>query len=103
MNLGQKFEVRDWLSNAKGIAWDTCHKIYILMDDTQMSKMRGYGYDPLISAADMSADHMLDTVIEWYKESCGLKFIQAVGTFENGEEDFHEIIGQFNDTEEEEE
>jgi len=30
---------------AKGIAFDTCHKIYVLMDDGQMAQMKEYGYD----------------------------------------------------------
>ena len=34
---------------AKGIAFDECHKIYVLMDDGQMAQMKEYGYDPLIA------------------------------------------------------
>ena len=39
---------------AKGIAFDECHKIYVLMDDEQMKLMKGYGYDPLFSSADLT-------------------------------------------------
>ena len=28
------------VQEAKAIAWDTCHKIYVLMDDEQVQKMR---------------------------------------------------------------
>ena len=103
MRDDQERELRDYLQDARGIAWDTCHKVYILMDDKQMTLMKQYEYDPLISADTTTPDEMFDTVWRWYEDSCGLKFIQAVSTFPNGEGDFHEIIGQFNDIDEEEE
>ncbi len=74
--------VEDRIDGAKGIAFDTCHKIYVLMDDAQMMKMKEYEYDPLISKSEMSASEMLETVKHWYAESCGLKFVEAVSTVE---------------------
>jgi hypothetical protein len=73
-------KVEEYLENAKGIAFDTCHKIYVLMDDEQMEEMRGYGYDPLISAEDTTPNEMLTTIMDWYEDSCGLRFVQAVHT-----------------------
>ena len=73
-------KVEEYLENAKGIAFDTCHKIYVLMDDEQMELMKGYGYDPLISADDYTANEMLTTIMDWYEDSCGLRFVQAVYT-----------------------
>lgn len=73
-------KVMDAVCDAKGIAWDTCHKIYVLMDDEQMALMKEYEYDPLISADTMSKDELLETVQGWYDESCGLRFISAVTT-----------------------
>ena len=72
--------VKTYIDDAKGIAFDTCHKIYVLMDDAQMAQMKEYEYDPLISKDEMSADEMFETVKHWYAESCGLKFIEAVET-----------------------
>jgi hypothetical protein len=72
--------VQDRIEDAKGIAFDTCHKIYVLMDDAQMAQMKEYEYDPLISKSEMSASEMLETVKHWYAESCGLKFVEAVST-----------------------
>jgi hypothetical protein len=68
------------LEDAKGIAFDGCHKIYLLMDDEQMSEMKLIGYDPLLSAEDHTASEMLETVRDWYEDSCGLRFVQAVHT-----------------------
>ena len=72
--------VEDALADAKGIAWDTCHKIYVLMDDEQMVLMKSYEYDPLLSADTMAQSEMLATLKQWFELSCGLRFIQAVTT-----------------------
>jgi hypothetical protein len=50
--------VRERVSEAKAIAWDTCHKIYLLMDDEQVELMRGYEYDPLITKEEMTSEEM---------------------------------------------
>jgi hypothetical protein len=78
--------VEDYLDDAKAIAWDTCHKIYLLMDDEQVVAMRGYGYgdandpDSLITKDQMSASEMLTTIKKWFEESCSLRFVNAVET-----------------------
>jgi hypothetical protein len=88
-------ELEFYLEDAKGIGFDTCHKIYVLMDDEQMTLMRQYGYDPLISSDEMSANEMYQKVVEWYEESCGLRFIQAVSTNpEDPNEGFTDIVSQ---------
>ena len=88
------------IGEAKGIAWDTCHKIYILMDSEQVDLMRGYGYDPLITADQMSADEMFDLVQEWYEDSCSLRFIDAVSTNHiNPNTGFETLVSQFDEEE----
>ena len=72
--------VRERVSEAKAIAWDNCHKIYLLLDDEQVEITRGYGYDPLITAEEATPDEMMRKLEEWYNDSCGLRFIQAVST-----------------------
>lgn len=86
------YEVSVAIADAKAIAWDTCHKIYILMDDKQVDKMREYGYgdeqdpDSLITKDQMTSQQMLDTVKKWYDESCFLRFVEAVETVEEGKD-----------------
>lgn len=90
--------VYDAIHNAKAIAWDTCHKIYLLMDDAQIEKMREYEYDPLITKDEMSDHDMFETVKRWYNDSCGLRFVEAVSTMPDGEDPnlgFETLIGQF--------
>jgi hypothetical protein len=97
-------KVYERINESKAIAWDTCHKIYILMDDEQVSLMREYGYDPLITADQMSVDEMFNTVQEWYDDcSCSLRFIEAVSTNkQNPNAGFESLISQFEDYEERE-
>jgi hypothetical protein len=96
--LGELHEV---LSDAKGIAWDTCHKIYIMMDDQEVSQMRDYEYDPLLTSADTTPEQMLAEVLRWYNDSCSLRFIDVTSTGENGTE-FYSLMGQFEDEEDDE-
>jgi hypothetical protein len=50
------------------------------MDDEQVEEMRGYGYDQLITNKELTPKEMLATLQDWYSNSCGLRFIQAVKT-----------------------
>ena len=80
---------------AKGIAFDTCHKIYVLMDDDQMALMKGYGYDPLIAADTTTPEQMLTTIRKWYETSCGLRFVSGVRSVDGDpNEGFIDLIPQ---------
>ena len=68
---------------AKGIGFDDCHKIYVLLDDEQVAQMKEYGYTTLIEAKDSDPNEMLSTIMEWYENSCSLRFVQAVRTDHN--------------------
>ena len=93
--------VADALESAKAIAWDECHKIYILMDDQQVEETRNYPV--LITKDEMTENVMLITVQEWYRTSCGLKFVQSVATLaDKSGGDFDNLIPQgADDTEDE--
>jgi hypothetical protein len=93
--------VRRELRNAKAITWDTCHKIYVLMDDQQVKQSEEWGYDPILPVTDV--DEALATLQQWYDESCGLRFITAVTTVESDpNKGYDTLIGQFDDEEDEE-
>lgn len=87
-------KVEDAIDRCAGIAWDTCHKIYILMDEKQMAQMREYEYDPLISAEEMSRYEMAATVQRWFDESCSLRFVDAVKTKNDGSSKWKPLIEQ---------
>lgn len=90
------------LPHAKGIAFDGCHKIYVLMDNEQVEKMTGYGYGVdegsyLLTADKMSKAEMLDTLETWFAESCSLRFIHGVSSVPEGtdpNEGFTSLIEQ---------
>jgi hypothetical protein len=88
-------DLDDFTATAKAIAFDTCHKIYVLMDDQQVELMREYGYDTLITSDELTPRQMSDKVAEWYGQSCGLRFISAVATVKASEGDgFTSIVSQ---------
>lgn len=90
--------IKDRLADARGIAWDGCHKIYILMDQNQMDLMREYGYDPLIPAEDTTPAQMFIKLRNWYDQSCTLRFINAVSTVTGDpNRGFETLVGQEED------
>lgn len=106
------WKVREYTDEAKGIAYDTCHKIYILMDDEQVELMRSYGYgedDPnaIATSGQLNPAEMATVVTTWFERSCSLKFITAVSSDKNfGDDGWLNIISQFevdNDIDEDEE
>jgi hypothetical protein len=98
--LPNKDEIVTTLRYADSIAFDTCHKIYILMDSEQTEKMKGYGYDPLVSNREASPEQMLELIQKWWDDSCALRFIEAVKTKPDGEHEWITIVGQGEDEEE---
>ena len=91
-------EIRRYTNGACGIAWDTCHKVYIVMDEEQMRVFGEYEYDPLIGKDEMNGEEMAACVAEWYRWSCPLRFISAVATnTEDPNAGFTQIIEQFED------
>ena len=46
-----------------------------------MAKVIEYGYgDDILYSSDLTPEEMYDTLADWYANSCGLRFIQAVRT-----------------------
>ena len=100
MNLDDNWrEIRTTLDSAVSIAWDTCHKIYILMDEPEHQQMESYGYDPLLRLDEIGGpDYAYSLLREWFEESCGLRFVSAVKTVPGNPNDgFTSLISQFED------
>jgi hypothetical protein len=68
--------------NACAITWDTCHKIYLAMDENQVEEFIENGYDPILRREELTPKQMAETLRQWYDDSCGLRFISAVFTNE---------------------
>ena len=104
MNVEQIEKLDSFTRDAKAIAWDTCHKIYVLMDDEQVELMRSYGYDELLTSDELTAEEMSKRVVEWFENSCCLRFVSAVSTdIENPNDGFVSIVSQFENEPDDEE
>lgn len=66
--------VRDWMEDAVLIAFDECHKMYLAMDAQEAQFFRE-NYPRTLQ--DTPAK-MYEELMEWWDESCPLRFIQAV-------------------------
>lgn len=95
------FETSQALEDAKGIAFDGCHKIYVLLDDEQVHLMAGYGYGEdssfLFTKQNLNEQEMLNTLKGWYEKSCALKFVESVktvGAEQDPNEGFSNLIPQ---------
>ena len=81
INEDNKYEVQD----CDRIAWDGCHKIYLITTQDQAAQASGWGYDLL----DVSE------IKRVYEESCPLRFID----FWDVENIKHPVIPQCQDGE----
>lgn len=81
------------------IAFDGCHKIYLAMDAGQADWFReNYAYNANVRSVrtfEGTPEEMLNLLITWWGESCGLKFISAVTTnHDDPNAGYTSLIGQ---------
>lgn len=80
------------------IAWDGCHKIYLAMDEPEATWFKE-NYENTVKD---TPEVMLETVREWWEQSCFLRFVSAVHyNPENPNAGFVDLISQFEDQEDE--
>ena len=93
-NLTEGWEaVKTYAKDAKLIAYDGCHKIYLAMDDESADDFRD-DYDCIFEK--LSPKSFYEIVKEWYEDSCGLRFVNAVWDKpENPNDGFVTLIAQF--------
>lgn len=76
--------LRTALEDAKALAWDGCHKIYVILDDGALAQMTEYGYGDddsyLVKVGKSAASrrHALQTLHRWWSWSCSMRFITTV-------------------------
>jgi hypothetical protein len=95
MRLDQyETELQELTATADSIAWDGCHKIYILQDSYQTDQMKNYGYDYLWTRDQLDTDSMINTIKQWYRESCELRLIDSVATGDHSTDLFTQVVPQ---------
>lgn len=87
-------DIEQLVSTADSIAWDGCHKIYILQDQQQTDKMKSYGYDYLWTKDLMDSDSMVNTIYQWWRQSCGLRLVDSVATDDYNTDLFTTVVPQ---------
>ena len=96
-----KSKIKKALEDCDSMAWDECHKIYILMDSTQTNQMIEYGYPQVILSTENKKSDMFNLIEDWFDNSCSLRFIEAITTDEDGKSKFENLISQGEDQYEE--
>ena len=61
-----KVKINDKIVKGDSLAYDGCHKIYILQDEKDTTEAKEYGYNI----------YDLDMIKEIYEKSCPLRFIE---------------------------
>ena len=82
--------VADAMGEARLVAWDGCHKIYVALDEEQ-ARWFEENYEYSLRGTD---DEMLSALDCWFTNSCGLRFISAVSTLADYTADFTNLISQ---------
>lgn len=95
MRNGHKHDTKLAVAGAYGIAYDGCHKIYILDDALTFAEQKSYGYGDgtdsslLIHIDTIGEDAATQALIYWFDNSCSLRFISKISAT-----DHHSIIEQ---------
>lgn len=94
----QELSLEELINEAHSIAYEGCHKVYINLDENQTNVMIGYGYGEgstfLIKAEDSNPYDLLETVRDWYNNSCSLRLIDAIQTDDEGMDKFISVVPQ---------
>lgn len=85
------------MNDAKLVAYDGCHKIYVALDDTEAKWFFDNEYDTFQG----TPEEILSKVSEWYDDSCSLRFVEATSwDKDNQSTDFRVLVSQFEESEE---
>jgi len=82
--------VEEAVSNGVLVAWDGCHKMYVVMDEHSARWFR-HEYR---NTACSTAEDMMNTLHDWWDESCELRFITSVGNIDREGEYYDDLIPQ---------
>jgi len=79
------------MPEARLVAWDGCHKMYVALDDVEADWFRNSDY----TVVEDTPEIMLATLKKWWDESCPLKFINGVvSNPDDPNAGFTSLIGQ---------
>lgn len=85
--------VSEAVKNARLVAYDGCHKIYLAMDEDQAKWFRTYYTKPTDKVVAGPAEEMLMELVDWWESACPCRFITAVYT-KDKDSHFVELVPQ---------
>ena len=94
MSKYEMYGLEDIINECHSVAWEGCHKIYILMDTYQTELVNSYDYEYVVKMSESNPYDLFELVREWYEKSCYLKFIDVVYTESNGQSEFYPLVAQ---------
>ena len=92
--------VTPYLDKIHSYTWDECHKIYLHLNELATRDSIECGYDCILVNGS-NRDKVIPTLSEWWEASCSLRFIYAIHQKDElvTDEDFVDLISQFEDEE----
>lgn len=85
----------------KAVAWDGCHKVYLLMDEAGVKWMKknGFGQSDGDSVlwrvrSNTGITRIVDEASSMYAASCALSFVSAIYNDGEGNNDYVDVIDQ---------
>ncbi len=98
----QETNLESLIEQSHSLSWDGCHKLYLNMDYMQTDKMV-YDLGYTLTIRNDEPNVTMQKVEEWFADSCGLRFIDAVFTNDDETDKFVTVVAQFELDEDEEE
>lgn len=97
--------VEDAVAQAVSITWEGCHKIYVCTSEAAHNYQVECGYE--MERVDDKGNLPDGTpavlrLLDWFDNSCGLRFISTIGGDGTNNADFGDVICQFDYDEEKE-
>jgi len=85
-------KVEKAINTATSYTWDGCHKIYIMSDQQSHEDMIKTKYQPI---KINNKNEAIAQMFNWWESSCGLRFISRIENGGHSNEDYHQVIPQF--------
>ena len=84
-------EIDATVDKAAAVQFDGCHKIYVIMEADTANNDYPHVVDLSLGDNREQAKKLLRN---WWKESCGSRFIQRIDGDGNDNSQYHDLIGQ---------
>lgn len=85
------------IAKSEAIAWDGCHKVYLLMDELQVHQFNEIGAYLITPTRDLRPNQWDEFIIDLWDKSCGLRFMDMISTDQYDRDQFVTLVPQSDD------